>query len=180
MYFWVKYLSLSLKIWSSISQQWSCDLAWSRDPHGRYFGWECRRAPRNLRGWLGRKLHDLCTPLWTCPLHICQHTHTNSCEVRQRASDKGWKKTLEMQEVWTLLMSRLCMKRELSLEKNQVPIFIFHLFHYFDRDSMNTFLIHKHRPCEWENGIGNVRSHIQIQILWWLFIGSSTVVTLGR
>ena len=41
-------------------------------------------------------------------------------------------------------------ERAFSVEKNQVSISLFYLFHFIDRDSVNTFAIHKHiSVSEW-------------------------------
>ena len=173
MYFGVKYLSFFLKIWSSISQ-WYHDLEVTclRLSLRARSTWQviwmrvqtCTSRPTcDLRGRLSHELHDLYTLLCTCPLHICQHTH--SCEVWQEASNKGWTNPRNAKGVNIIEVKPLYEKRELFLEKNQVPIFLFHLFHYIDRDSINPFLTQKHKPCEWEDNIGNMRSHIQIQRL---------------
>ena len=122
--------------------------------------------------------------LYTETIH-CQstgthtHTHTHRAVRRGKGLQIRFEQTLKMRKEEEIEAS-LCMKRESFFrKKNQVPTFLFHLFHCIDRDFVKTFLIHKHRPCEWENGIGNMRSHIQILILWWLSVGGSTVVTLG-
>ena len=62
-----------------------------------------------------------------------------------------------------------CKKREnLCLNKNLFhPLFF--ISSIFDWDFVNHFLIHKHRPCEWEKAYGNLRSHIQFQSLLVVF-----------
>ena len=113
------------------------------------------------------------------PIHCTTvSTHTSNYEAWQGASDKGLTNPRSLSIVNIIEAMPLYEKRVFPWE-NQVPTFLFHLFHCIDKDSLNTFPIHKHKPWEWENGIGNIRSHIKIQILWWVSIGGSDEKTHG-
>ena len=79
--------------------------------------------------------------------HMPAHTHTvvrrgKGLQIRVE------KKPRNARSVNFIEAKPLYEKRELFLEKNQVSIFLFHLVHYINRDSINTFLVHKHKPYE--------------------------------
>ena len=104
----------------------------------------------------------------TYRMYIYQHTRTQLWGVA-KASDKGdtnprnHMRDIKEKTLWVYE------EREPFVLRITNPSSLFHFLHCIDWDIVNTFLTHKHKPCEWEKALRNLRSHIQIQSLLVVF-----------
>ena len=158
------------------------DLACPWDPRDRCFGWKCHRAPHDLGATRLRVARSWYTTIAPTTAHLPSHTHTTMRHgKRLQINIEQTLETLRMLRKRS--QSFVWKERAFSLEKNQVPTSLFHLFHSIDWDSVNTFLIHKHISVSGRMAMKMWKATSKIQsslvvfplVLQWRFFGK-----LGR
>ena len=157
------YLSLSLKTGSCINpRSSSLEATFSQTKlpaksTWQVFIWKCRHALHNHLVTLGGEqvASYMISVFWKMyqPLFFCQCTHIVVRRgKRLQISIDHTLETLRVPRAWS---QSFVWKESFFLENNQVlhltfPCLSINVFHFIDRDFVNTFLIHKHIPVsEW-------------------------------